>query len=230
MTTRYGSRFSIVVSIACIAGADVAHAVCPDGTPDAGEQCDDGNLTETDGCTSQCKKGVVCNSIVLPGGDQFAVDPASGHCYASFDDDLTTFASAELSCEAAGPAVYEGYLATITSGAEDSVVLSVQHPAQNPWIGAADDANDTDVIFAWVTGEPFGYSHFAPGEPDDDVAFGGLGECLHIANSLGEWNDTNCDFAGFVAGRICELPEPGVMLGFAVGATVLVGLCRRRLS
>ena len=230
MSARRELILGIAVGIISTAGGDVAHAICPDGNPDPGEQCDDGNLTETDGCTSQCKKGVVCNSIVLPGGDRFAVDPSSGHCYVSFDDDLTTFASAELSCEAAGPLVYEGYLATITSGAEDSVVLSVQNTAQNPWIGAIDDANDTDAIFAWVTGEPFGYSDFAPGEPDDDVALGGLGECLHIANPVGEWNDTNCDFVGFVAGRICELPEPGAVHGFATGAALLSVLRRRRLT
>jgi cysteine-rich repeat protein len=80
----------------------------------------------------------------------------------------------------------------------------VQNPAQNPWIGATDDANDTDAIFDWVTDETFVFSHFAPGQPDDDVAFGGNGECLHLVNASSEWNDTNCTINTFVSGRICE--------------------------
>ena len=64
------------------------------------------------------------------------------------------------------------------------------------------------AVFTWVTGETFAYTHFAPGQPDDDVGFGGNGECLHLVNSAGEWNDTNCDALGFVIGRICEIEVP----------------------
>src|SRR5262249_30295002 len=82
------------------------------------EECDDGNADETDGCTTKCVKGVVCNATALPGGDRFAVDPATGHCYASFDDEMTTFADAEKACVGLG-----GYLATITDAAEKPFAL-----------------------------------------------------------------------------------------------------------
>jgi cysteine-rich repeat protein len=166
------------------------------------EQCDDGNIDETDGCTSQCLTSVACNVTAFPGGDRFAVDPASGHCYVSFDDDQTSYASAESSCEGVG-----GYLATIASSGEEGFVDTVLNPSQNPWIGATDDANTTDDVFVWETGEPFSYKHFAAGQPDNDASFGGFGDCLHIVNSAGEWNDTNCTLATFVTGRICEI-EP----------------------
>ena len=94
---------------------------------------------------------------------------------------------------------------TITSVAEDTVVRSVQNPAQNPWIGAMDDVNDTDTVFNWVTSEAWNYTYFESGQPDDDAGLGGTGECLHIANPAGEWNDTNCNVSGFVVGRICEV-------------------------
>lgn len=194
-----------------------ASAACPDDVVDPGEQCDDGNLVETDGCTSLCGYGVVCDAAALPGGDRFAVEAQTGRCYASFDDDLTTFQTAASACEGIG-----GHLVTITGAAEDAIARSVQNPGQNPWIGATDDAVDSDAVFEWVTGEPFFFTNFAPGQPDDDAAFGGDGECLHLVDSSGTWNDTSCDFVGFVTGRICEVPEPGIAHGLAAGLLLLV--------
>jgi cysteine-rich repeat protein len=174
---------------------------CGDGIRNnlGSEQCDDGNADDTDGCTTQCVTGVVCNATAFPGGDRFAVDPASGNCYVSFDDDVTSHAAAQAACVAIG-----GYLATIASAGEDGYVHAVQNPAQTPWLGATDDANDTDDVFVWVTGEPWGYRAFAPGEPDDNAATGGDGECVAIADTTGAWGDTACDGAATI-GRICEV-------------------------
>jgi len=164
------------------------------------ELCDDGNLADLDGCTSACVPGVVCNATAFAGGDAFAVDATTGNCYAAFDDDMTTFGDAYAACAAAG-----GYLATITSAGEQALVTSVQNDAQNPWIGASEDGIDTDAVFRWVTGEAFGFTNFATGQPDDDANLGGNGECLHLVDAAGRWNDTNCDITAFVVGRICEI-------------------------
>jgi cysteine-rich repeat protein len=171
--------------------------ICGDGITVGPEPCDDMNMNQTDGCTSQCVAGVVCNGATLPGADAFAVDPATGNCYATWDSEPTTWAAAELACVAVG-----GHLAVITSASEHAFAIAAQ--VAITWIGATDDANDTDAIFTWVTGEPFLYASFAPGEPDDDGGLGGLGECLQ-QNAMGQWSDTNCDFVGFVTGRLCEI-------------------------
>lgn len=179
---------------------------CGDGVENNGgsEECDDGNTNETDGCTTQCVQGVACNATKQPGGDRFVVDPATGHCYVSFDDEQTTFAAAETACVAA-----QGYLATISGAGEEAFVDAAQNPAQNPWLGASEDANTTDDVFVWVTGEPWSYRHFASGEPDNDAGSGGSGDCIHIANAAGEWADTSCTSTTLVTGRICELdPVP----------------------
>src|SRR5262249_50031341 len=121
-----------------------------------------------------------------------------------FDDDMTTFSDAEKACVATG-----GYLATITDANEQALVQTVQNPAQNPWIGASDDANTEDDVFIWVTHEAWSFRHFAAREPDNDDGFGAQGDCIHLANSDGEWGDTNCNVTTFVVGRICELdPNP----------------------
>ncbi len=188
----------------CTGAPSACTPICGDGLTVGPEPCDDGDLDDTDGCTAQCVIGAPCNATALPGADRFAVDPATGHCYASFDGEQTTFAAAQGACVASG-----GYLATIASAAEQAFAIAAQHPAQNPWIGAAEDADDTDAVFDWVTDEPFAFSSFAPGQPDDDAGLGGLGDCLHLFDAAGRWNDTSCDLDTFVVGRICEVePEP----------------------
>jgi large repetitive protein len=172
---------------------------CGDAEPGAGEECDDGNDDDTDGCTTQCFAGVVCADTEHPDGDGFAVDARTGHCYVRFDGGLT-FDDARAACQAAG-----GDLATITDADEDAAVAGALTAGANPWIGAIDDDVDDDDVFAWVTGEPWGYARFAPGQPDDDAGIGGNGECLHIVNDDGEWNDTNCDLDTFVTSSLCEL-------------------------
>ena len=199
-----GATCQIETGWTCAGAPSACAPICNDGLVVGDEACDDGNADDTDGCTAQCVVGALCNATALPGADRFAVDPATGHCYASFDGELTTFAAAQSSCVASG-----GYLVTITSAAEQVFAHAAQNPAENPWIGAGEDGNDTDAVFDWVTDEPFTFSSFAPGQPDDDLAFGGNGECLHLLDASGQWNDTNCDISVFVVGRICEIePAP----------------------
>ena len=171
---------------------------CGNGIVTTGEACDDGDADSTDGCTTQCVAGVICATSSFADGDRFATDPATGTCYVSFDSDTLSYAAAQNLCLSAG-----GYLATITSAAEQVIVQSVQNTAQNPWIGGDDIA--VEGTFGWVTGEPFTFTSFAALQPDDDVDLGGGGDCLHLFNAAGEWNDTSCANAtSFVVGEICE--------------------------
>ena len=114
-----------------------------------------------------------------------------------------------LSWSAAGAAAADlgGHLATITSAAENVAVSSFG--TGRYWIGATDDANDTDSVFTWVTGEAWSYTNFALGEPDDDAGFGGTGEALFLTAETGAWADTNPDFVGFVDGYVVEYESFG---------------------
>ncbi len=185
---------------------DVTSArVCGDGTPELPEECDDNNTDNTDGCTTGCKLARVCNATEIPGGTSYDVLTLNNHCYVTFDGTTTTFADAETTCEANG-----GYLTTITDSDESQFVTALMTSGQTPWIGGTDDANTTDAVFDWVTGEAFtSFTNFdtANGEPDDDVGVGGGGDCLHIADDTGLWGDTNCNITTFVVGQICEF-EP----------------------
>ena len=172
----------------------VCTTTCGDGIPAGTEECDELNSIETDGCTTDCKVGVLCDVIEFPGGDSFAVDPATGHCYVSYDDDQTTFAAAETACEAVG-----GHLATITGAAEQTVVAFVQNAAQNPWIGATDEL--VEGSFGWITGEAFSFTAWGASQPDG----GDPEDCVNMSAGTGLWNDTSCTFIGFTAGHICEI-------------------------
>jgi hypothetical protein len=124
------------------------------------------------------------------------LDPASGHRY-YFDPGSYTWSDAQSWAVSRG-----GHLASLGGSAENAWVRS-QLPAGSDWywIGAQDDANTTDDVFVWLSGEPWFYRNFAPGEPDDQTAFGGQGDYLAMNRTTGEWNDVQgfIPFAGGVA-------------------------------
>jgi hypothetical protein len=97
-----------------------------------------------------------------------------------------------------------GKLVTIADAAENAYVLGLIGDSPT-WLGARDDADDTDAVFTWVTGEPFAYTNFHAGEPDDDAALGGQGEALVMGND-GQWSDTDPGASGLVGGFVVEWP------------------------
>jgi cysteine-rich repeat protein len=56
---------SFVTSVSCLAVA----ATCGDGTVGSGEQCDDGNTTDGDGCSSACEIEGVCGDGFIGAGE-----------------------------------------------------------------------------------------------------------------------------------------------------------------
>jgi len=93
-----------------------------------------------------------------------------------------------------------GYLATVTSGAENTFIRdSVIHGIVNPsimdgfWIGGYyADCNDWN----WITGEPWLYTNWASGEPNHvGIELAVLMWCPNIgsAGNPGEWVDASLD-------------------------------------
>jgi len=94
-----------------------------------------------------------------------------------------------LSWTAARDACYSSgrFLATITSQAEhdeaNAVLSNTGFLGQYVWLGA--EKTVSGGPFAWVTGEPFSYAAFQPGEPSN----GSTENCL-VTNGL--WWDRQC--------------------------------------
>jgi len=186
----------IALMLACGAAHGGAIQNCGNGVLDFGEECDDNNAVDGDGCTSQCRVGALCRASDRPAAEALSSDPATGRCYARYAA-MGTFDPAATAC-----ADEQGHLVTITGSTEQERVSALVGAGTAYWIGATDDVNDMDAVFDWVTGETWGFAAFAPGEPDDDVLITGSGECL--AATTAGWIDTDCAFDGFVGGRICE--------------------------
>jgi hypothetical protein len=127
-----------------------------------------------------------------------------------------------------------GYLATLTSAAENNFLFSTfsaeAGPLQEGWLGGYQDTSAPDYSepsegWRWVTGEPWSYTAWANGEPDN------LGGNQNYLRGGSTWDDmsnnpTN-ESVQFVSGYFVEypVPEPGSCT-MLIGSLVLVA--RRR--
>jgi cysteine-rich repeat protein len=121
----------------------------------------------------------------------WAPAPGTGHAYRLFLD-RTTWAEARARCARRG-----AHLATISDAAEHGFLSS--RFAGFYWLGARRAGEGAP--FAWVTGEPFAYRHFVPGDPD--VA--GEAACLTMGADR-TWRDRACDGAQGLFAYVCEVP------------------------
>jgi len=180
---------------------------CGNGVLDSGEQCDDGAKNSDDPavaatCTTMCKTRATCGSVSGAAGAK--IDATTGHCYVAWPGPIN-FASAQRDCQSRG-----GYLAVVTSSAENTIVSSVSGNAQM-WIGLEITHGTTDS-FHWVDNEMFLYSAFAVGEPNNGALNGNRPEDCTARTSLG-WADLPCGFPAtgnlpssptFALGFVCE--------------------------
>jgi hypothetical protein len=106
------------------------------------------------------------------------VNPANNHVYKRFDKTVT-WTQAKNACTN-----QKGYLATITSQAENDWIVSKNLQQNYPWLGASDSAKEGQWV--WITGETWNYTNWNDGEPN-----GARSEnYLVIWNeSTGQWND-----------------------------------------
>ncbi len=116
-----------------------------------------------------------------------------------------------------------GYLCTIANSNENAFAaslvdisyysdVSVNHDILGPWLGALRHANQSN--WQWLTGEPFTYSNWYPGQPD---GYGGSEQRLqfyHFSTIGSTWGDHPGDpIPGFTLprGYIVEYDKPPVL-------------------
>jgi len=129
-----------------------------------------------------------------------------------------------------------GYLATITSAAENSFVYSILDYDMHfigewdwgPWLGGYQPAGSAEPYggWRWVTGEPFTYTNWKPGNPDNA---GGIENYLHFLQGP-QWNDiapygawNSIPLEGYIVEYI---PEPATLLFLGLGG---LSVLRRRV-
>ena len=173
---------------------------------------------------------------------QWAVsDGGNGHWYeAALVQQGIMWEASKLAAENTG-----GYLATITSDAENNFVYGLiqgrpefwmmgEH--DGPWLGGYQDRNDPSYSeplggWRWVSGEPWTYSNWASVQPDN---LSGVQDYLHY------WDGANWDDAGgpyspvqLYYGYVVEwdnnpIPEPSSLLALACGLCGLARMVWRR--
>lgn len=126
-------------------------------------------------------------------------NPDNGHSYEAVYS-YTTWQQAKAAAESRG-----GHLVTVTSGDEKNFLVSNGLAPHRYWIGGVQDAAgpEKDGGWGWVTGEPWSYTNWGTGEPNDS----GNEDCAQWWNTpaLGTWNDRAC--SGFENGYVVEYED-----------------------
>lgn len=173
-------------------------------------------------CTSVASASVLMGPITNPG---------NGHSYALLTHSSWTDAESEAIS-------LGGHLATINDEAEQNWLLSIFSPNRDRhlWIGLNDV--DQEGLFVWANGDPFIFSNFPPGEPNN---FGGIEDYTYIDVAHGDaWNDlANIDeqiapggffipLHGVVEFSSGSVPEPSTAVLFSASLITFIWARKRR--
>ncbi|MCR4593927.1 MAG: leucine-rich repeat protein [Clostridiales bacterium] len=123
----------------------------------------------------------------------------NNHTYELFSS-ATSWLEARAICEAKG-----GHLVTVTSEGENAILKSLRDNGGTDlgyWLGGTDKI--TEGTWKWVTDEPFNYSNWSSGEPNNENDEDYL-ELLEGVN----WNDSNntASLVHGLHGFICEYDD-----------------------
>jgi cysteine-rich repeat protein len=152
-------------------GADPV-SFCGNGELEPGEQCDDGNRQNGDGCSSECRIEMRSDPE-LPGCSRVQRHRATLQCWQP-----RGWREAAQYCRGAGLT-----LASVDS-AEDNELLSAAAGWGSAWIGFNDLADEGH--FVW-DGRPTHFTHWNRGEPNNS----GDEDCTQMLRD-GRWNDADC--------------------------------------
>ena len=135
-------------------------------------------------------------------------NPATNHCYESVTVPAgITWPAARAAAAAMTNNGFPGHLVTITSAAENGFLIANGLATPAYWVGGSQPLGLTTPAlgWTWVTGEPFVYTNWSAGEPND--FYGPASEqYLEFWSPTGTWNDQNNTFPQ--GGYIVEYDRP----------------------
>ena len=131
------------------------------------------------------------------------VYPGNGHLYLLTAQE-TDFAGARAFAMQQG-----GYLASINDAAENAWIQSQSAAGSAVWIGLTDELSEG--VWVWESGEPFVFSSWNVGEPNDAVGCGGEDYVEMLGGGL--WNDLNTGLnpcGNHIRRGLVEVPASGL--------------------
>lgn len=157
-----------------------------------------------------CMVGTICEYGLAASAAEGTVETVSsevvefnGHYYQVYDTPVT-WDEAKAHCESLG-----GHLATITSDEENSFIKNlISSGTKNAyWLGASDV--EEEGVWKWITGEPFEFTDWGSGEPNNDSDEDYLELLIKAFNYQSKWNDSASSAGGGMVslqnhGFICE--------------------------
>ncbi len=138
--------------------------------------------------------------------------------------------------ETGAAATIGGYLATITSTGENAFITGLLTPdVAAAYLGGTDTA--TEGTWVWGTLEPFSYTNWTAGEPNDSGGedylsiYGAFAVALWGGDRpIGSWNDVNADYQfGYVVEyNVSPVPLPAALPLFGAGLAAFGVFARKR--
>lgn len=124
-------------------------------------------------------------------------NPANGHQYLRVPSAGIGWTEAQTAATGTSVGGVSGHLATLTDQVENDFVFALGDVA-NYWVGGFQDLNDPGYSepgggWKWVTGEPWSFTQWLPGEPNNSGAFASEDflELLSAPSFADTWNDVH---------------------------------------
>jgi hypothetical protein len=153
--------------------------------------------------------GLLLGGAHTPAKAQLVANPANGHYYEAVS--IPAGISWLNARDADAGRTYlgrKGHLVTITSSAEEQfVVTNLPGPVTgNYWLGGYQDRTAPDYSepaggWRWVTGEPWSYTNWGPGQPSN---YANIEDYLNFYTVDGGWNDAANSGSVGVPGYVVE--------------------------
>lgn len=156
-----------------------------------------------DGSTSQSSTGQSATPDPIPTDTDFEYLESciryQGRFY-KIEESTVPWSGAKAACESKG-----GHLATITSQDEQEFIQSLNADNLRLWIGGHQDA---DGNWCWITGEPWDYTHWGDGEPNNSSNVVAGESCVALWPET--WNDLADENVYEQEGYIFEWEETAI--------------------
>ncbi|MCP5523730.1 MAG: hypothetical protein H7A46_19510 [Verrucomicrobiales bacterium] len=159
--------------------------------------------------------------LPVAGAQAQTVRGLNGHFYTLVSAPGITFESAVGAAEATLRCGQPGHLVTLTSQEESDFVVGSfgVAPLATKWLGAYQPVSSDGVTgWAWITGEPFSFTQWNAGEPNNGYygPFYGY-EDAAVFWTAGNWNDAPSGWDYYGGG--------GYVIEWDVDAAVIIGGC-----